>query len=384
MSCLAASQDSTHPSRSSRAVAAAAAVRVCREQRRHDHRVHFPPMSSIELQGVAKNWGEVVALRAVDLRIAEGSFCVLLGPSGCGKSTTLRIIAGLDTASAGQVLIDGRDVTGLPPAQRGIAMVFQNYALFPHLNVADNITFGLSVRRLPAAERAQRLGRGRRAARPGRAAAAQALAAVRRPAAARGAGPRAGRAGQGLPDGRAAVQPRRAAAPGDAARTARAAAPARADGGLRDPRPGRGDEHGRPGRAAEQGPRSNRTAAPRDLYARPATHLRRALHRHAADEPGAARRRPHRRQRCRVPACTRHSWACARRPIALGGDGIRRVVQSCRIPRRRPGAALRRRQPEPAGARRRPDRRSCPARAVKLRWHAGRCARLRRAGRRIH
>jgi sn-glycerol 3-phosphate transport system ATP-binding protein len=114
-------------------------------------------MSSIELQGVAKHWGPVTALRAVDLRIAEGSFCVLLGPSGCGKSTTLRIIAGLDAASAGRVLIDGRDVTQLPPARRGIAMVFQNYALFPHLNVAQNIGFGLSVRRVPAAEHQQRL-----------------------------------------------------------------------------------------------------------------------------------------------------------------------------------------------------------------------------------
>ncbi len=114
-------------------------------------------MSSIELQGVAKHWGQAIALRAVSLRIAGGSFCVLLGPSGCGKSTTLRIIAGLDAASSGRVLIDGRDVTDLPPAQRGIAMVFQNYALFPHLNVAQNIGFGLSVRKLPAAEQQARL-----------------------------------------------------------------------------------------------------------------------------------------------------------------------------------------------------------------------------------
>jgi sn-glycerol 3-phosphate transport system ATP-binding protein len=114
-------------------------------------------MSSIRLAGVAKRWGEAVALERIDLEIASGSFCVLLGPSGCGKSTTLRIIAGLETATTGQVLIDGRDVTALPPAQRGVAMVFQNYALFPHLSVADNITFGLSVRKMPAAETAKRL-----------------------------------------------------------------------------------------------------------------------------------------------------------------------------------------------------------------------------------
>ena len=114
-------------------------------------------MSSIVLIDIAKSWGESTALHAVNLYIEPGSFCVLLGPSGCGKSTTLRIVAGLETASGGQVLIDGRDVTSLPPAQRGIAMVFQNYALFPHLSVADNITFGLSVRKTPAAETAKRL-----------------------------------------------------------------------------------------------------------------------------------------------------------------------------------------------------------------------------------
>ncbi len=114
-------------------------------------------MSSIQLVAIAKSWGDTVALEDIRLEIASGSFCVLLGPSGCGKSTTLRIIAGLETASSGRVLIDGRDVTNLPPAQRNIAMVFQNYALFPHLSVADNITFGLSVRKVPAAETAKRL-----------------------------------------------------------------------------------------------------------------------------------------------------------------------------------------------------------------------------------
>src|SRR4051812_9054380 len=102
-------------------------------------------MSSIQLVDVAKRWGTTTALEDIQLNIAAGSFCVLLGPSGCGKSTTLRIIAGLETASAGQVLIDGQDVTNLPPSARKIAMVFQNYALFPHLSVADNIAFGLSV-----------------------------------------------------------------------------------------------------------------------------------------------------------------------------------------------------------------------------------------------
>ncbi|ROZ78907.1 ABC transporter ATP-binding protein [Ramlibacter sp. WS9] len=114
-------------------------------------------MSSIQLVDVAKRWENTTALEGINLSIEPGSFCVLLGPSGCGKSTTLRIIAGLETASSGQVFIDGRDVTHVPPAQRGVAMVFQNYALFPHLSVAENITFGLSVRKMPVAEMAKRL-----------------------------------------------------------------------------------------------------------------------------------------------------------------------------------------------------------------------------------
>lgn len=114
-------------------------------------------MSSIRLVDVTKQWASTKALDGISLDIAQGSFCVLLGPSGCGKSTTLRIIAGLEFASGGQVFVNERDVTTLAPAQRGIAMVFQNYALFPHLNVADNIGFGMSVRKVPKAEHARRL-----------------------------------------------------------------------------------------------------------------------------------------------------------------------------------------------------------------------------------
>ncbi|CAN5437501.1 ABC transporter ATP-binding protein [soil metagenome] len=113
-------------------------------------------MSSVELLGVTKSWDSSTALSGIDIRIASGSFCVLLGPSGCGKSTTLRIMAGLETATSGEVLIDGRNVTHLPPAQRGVGMVFQNYALFPHLSVAENIVFGLRVRKVPKAEMLER------------------------------------------------------------------------------------------------------------------------------------------------------------------------------------------------------------------------------------
>jgi sn-glycerol 3-phosphate transport system ATP-binding protein len=107
-------------------------------------------MAEITLQGVTKSWDAVHAVKGIGFQVREGSFAVLLGPSGCGKSTTLRLIAGLDKPSAGTIHIGGRDVTDLPPAQRKIAMVFQSYALFPHLTVRENILFGLRVRKEPA------------------------------------------------------------------------------------------------------------------------------------------------------------------------------------------------------------------------------------------
>ena len=105
--------------------------------------------ASVRLIAVGRRWGATVALRGVSIDIAPGSFAVLLGPSGCGKTTCLRIVAGLETATEGRIEIAGRDVTTLPPAARGVAMVFQSYALFPHLNVAENIVFGLRARRVP-------------------------------------------------------------------------------------------------------------------------------------------------------------------------------------------------------------------------------------------
>jgi len=114
-------------------------------------------VSTIKLEGVGKQWGEVIALLPSDLTIPAASFTVLLGPSGCGKTTTLRLIAGLDTASTGRISINAIDVTGAPPSQRGLSMVFQNYALFPHLSVADNIAFGLQVRKVTKQEQSERL-----------------------------------------------------------------------------------------------------------------------------------------------------------------------------------------------------------------------------------
>jgi multiple sugar transport system ATP-binding protein len=109
-------------------------------------------MANIEIKGVAKSFGAFTALHSVDLTIADREFVVLLGASGCGKTTLLRIIAGLETASAGEVWIGGRRVDQLPPRDRGIAMVFQNYAVFPHLTVFENIAFGLRMQKVAPAE----------------------------------------------------------------------------------------------------------------------------------------------------------------------------------------------------------------------------------------
>ena len=98
-------------------------------------------MVSVSLRGVSKVWDDTVALKELDLDVHEGEFLVLLGPSGCGKSTTMRIIAGLESATSGQVLLDGQDVTNQPPRDRNVAMVFQNYALYPHMTVEENIGY---------------------------------------------------------------------------------------------------------------------------------------------------------------------------------------------------------------------------------------------------
>jgi len=114
-------------------------------------------MTDIVVQNVSKVWGETTAVDQVSFSAPTGSLTVLLGPSGCGKSTTLRLIAGLETVSSGTVQIGGRNVTEEPASKRDISMVFQSYALFPHLSIAENIIFGLKVRRTSRAECDQRL-----------------------------------------------------------------------------------------------------------------------------------------------------------------------------------------------------------------------------------
>lgn len=107
---------------------------------------------SIELRNVTKRFGEITAVDAVSLQIREGEFFSLLGPSGCGKTTTLRLIAGFEQPSSGDVLLEGQSVSGIPPHKRNVNTVFQSYALFPHLSVAENIAFGLKMKRVAKPE----------------------------------------------------------------------------------------------------------------------------------------------------------------------------------------------------------------------------------------
>ena len=116
-------------------------------------------MATLDLQGITKSFGTAQVLSGIDLAIRDKEFVVFVGPSGCGKSTLLRIIAGLEASTSGRIVIDGTDVSAAAPVDRGIAMVFQSYALYPHLSVFENIAFPLRVARLPEAEVKAKVGR---------------------------------------------------------------------------------------------------------------------------------------------------------------------------------------------------------------------------------
>ena len=109
-------------------------------------------MATLSLQNITKSFGSSQVLQGIDLAIKDKEFVVFVGPSGCGKSTLLRIIAGLESATTGQIVIEGADVSALPPVERGISMVFQSYALYPHLSVFENIAFPLRVQKMPEAD----------------------------------------------------------------------------------------------------------------------------------------------------------------------------------------------------------------------------------------
>ena len=114
-------------------------------------------VAAVSLEGLVKRYGDVIAVDGIDLQIRDGEFFSMLGPSGSGKTTTLRMIAGFETPSEGRVLLHGRDMTSVPPFDRAVNTVFQDYALFPHMSVEQNVAYGLVVRKVPAAERKARV-----------------------------------------------------------------------------------------------------------------------------------------------------------------------------------------------------------------------------------
>src|SRR6478752_10493473 len=115
-------------------------------------------MSFLELKGLSKRYGDAVAVGAFDLSVAKGEFVSLLGPSGCGKTTTLQMVAGFVEPTRGRIRLNGQDITALRPEKRGMGVVFQSYALFPHMTVEANIGFGLEMRGMNRSERTQRIG----------------------------------------------------------------------------------------------------------------------------------------------------------------------------------------------------------------------------------
>ena len=247
------------------------------------------PRASIELSGLTKRFGEI-AVDNIDLTVASGEFFSLLGPSGCGKTTTLRLIAGFEQPTSGKILLDGVDVSDVPPHRRNVNTVFQSYALFPFLDVFDNVAFGLRHRGVGKADLKRRVDEGSGPGQDDLVRQAAAGSAVRRPAAAGRAGPRA------------RAQPRRPAARRAARRARRQAAPlaqGRAEGAagthrhhlpLRHPRPGGGADHVRPAGRDERGPdRADRHPAPGLRGAR--RHLRGRLPRRRQPDGG---RRGHR------------------------------------------------------------------------------------------
>jgi ABC-type dipeptide/oligopeptide/nickel transport system ATPase component len=205
-------------------------------------------MASVDIKGVQKVLRRHARDPRVDVSIADGEFAVLVGPSGCGKSTLLRMIAGLEEIGGGEISIGGRVVNNLPPKERDIAMVFQNYALYPHMKVRDNMAFSLLLAKRPRAEVDERVGKAAAILGPGRAPRPLPAPALRRPAPARG-------------DGAArSCETRRCSSSTSRSRTstpklrvamrtgAEGAAPAPEDHlGLRDARPDRGDDDGRQG-----------------------------------------------------------------------------------------------------------------------------------------
>ena len=139
-------------------------------------------MGRIQLKQVQKKFGEVEVIPPLDLEIEDGEFVVFVGPSGCGKSTLLRLIAGLEDTTSGTIEIDGADATDMPPAKRGLAMVFQSYALYPHMSVRKNIAFPMRMAKMSQEEQDRRIEAAGKVAEPDRLSGPEARSVVGRPA----------------------------------------------------------------------------------------------------------------------------------------------------------------------------------------------------------
>ena len=222
-------------------------------------------MASVELRGLTKRYGTVAVVDDVSLTIEHGQLVCLLGPSGCGKTTTLRLIAGLHRADGGEIASATawfrRRRRTLPPEQRNMSMIFQSYALWPHMTVAENVAYGLKLRKLDRATIGKKLEAILATTQARAAGRALSGRAVGRPAAARLARARADRRARDPAARRAAVESRRQSARGDALRGAPPARRLPLHHGLRHARPVRGDDHGRPDRRHE--PRQDRAARAR-------------------------------------------------------------------------------------------------------------------------
>ncbi len=271
---------------------------------------------------------------------------MLVGPSGCGKSTALRMIAGLETISGGTMRIGDRVVNDVEPKDRDIAMVFQNYALYPHMTVYDNIGFALKLAKVPKERDRHPGAQGRRDPRTRGQPGPQARTVVGWPAPTRRHGSRDRSPARSVPDGRAALEPRRQAARADAGRDRLAPARTGRHDGLRHARPDRGHDDGGPGGGPEgRLPPAGRH--PAEPVRPPGQRVRRSVHRFAVDEPVRSRPPPERRGR--------HDHA----RLARGGVAVRVPRQGptpARLRRssghhRDPSGGLRRRSVRPAGSR---------------------------------
>ena len=229
-------------------------------------------MASVSFRKLGKNYGALPIVKDIDLEIADGEFVVFVGPSGCGKSTTLRMLAGLESITSGEIRIGDRVVNTLPPRERDIAMVFQDYALYPHKTVRENMGFSLKVRGVEARRRGETHRRRSRDARHLASARAPARPALRRPAPTSRDGPRYRAPAPGLPVRRAAFEPRRQIARPSPHRDQEAAPDHLDHDHLRHPRPSRGDDPRRPHRDPEGRATSSRSAPrTRSTTARPAS-----------------------------------------------------------------------------------------------------------------